>query len=278
VVRVPGGTGSRGSPSPPPRMLDSCLAIPFRGRRFCSRSPLRPRGSPHAAKPSLAGAIVALSLLFVAWAFGLGKRLPGHSGRVAGRRSSSGSPTPSGNIVTATVLVLALRLGARRAEIGRMALLLGGLAFNALADSAFAYLTANGTYGALGKRAGRGMGLIGYLMIALAPLWPAGRIDEQHAEGPIELWQLALPWVRGAGRSHHRGQAGGDRPETSTDLPPCWRRASASLWWRARCSRIANSLSLLLKSQSAEAQLAGRNSLLNEIISHAPLGIAARRT
>src|SRR5207245_4668849 len=124
----------------------------------------------------LAGAIVALSLLFVAWAFGLNHVYD----------SSSASPTaqiiglayPVGDIVTATVLVVALRR-ARRGEVGRMLLLLGGLAANALADSAFAYLTANGTYGSLGSVLDAGW-VIGYVLIALAPVWPARRATQRR--------------------------------------------------------------------------------------------------
>src|SRR5437588_562241 len=96
----------------------------------------------------LAGSIVALSLLFIAWVFGLGKVY----------EASASSPEallialayPLGDIITATVLIVALGR-ARHGEVGRMLLLLGGLASNALADSAFAFLTANGTYGAQGS-------------------------------------------------------------------------------------------------------------------------------
>jgi PAS domain S-box-containing protein len=217
----------------------------------------------------LAGAIVALSLLFVAWAFGLGNVYQASAASPAAQ--FIGLAYPVGDIITATVLVLALRR-ARRAEIGRMALLLGGLAFNALADSAFAYLTANGTYGALGSVLDAGW-VIGYLMIALAPLWPAGRIDEQRAEGPIELWQLALPWVAvlaGAITAVRLALIDQNLDRFATVL-------AASIGILMVASQVLShrdSLSLLLKSQSAEAQLARRNSLLNEIISHAPLGIA----
>src|SRR5256886_53734 len=99
---------------------------------------------------------------------------------------------PIGDIITATALVIALQR-ARRADVGRLALLLGGLAFNALADSAFAYLTANGTYSALGSVLDTGW-VVGYLLIALAPLWPANGPGAERAEGSIQLWQPALPW------------------------------------------------------------------------------------
>ncbi len=121
----------------------------------------------------LAGAIVALSLLFVAWASGLGQVYEMSPASPAAQ--FIGLAYPVGDIITATVLVLALRR-ARRTEVGRMVLLLGGLAFAALADSAFAYLTANGSYGALGSVLDAGW-VIGYLLIALAPLWPASAIS-----------------------------------------------------------------------------------------------------
>src|SRR5258708_25991874 len=100
---------------------------------------------------------------------------------------------PLGDIVTITVLVLALRR-ARRTELGSLFLLLGGLASAAAADSAFAYLTASGAYGAIGSLLDAGW-VIGYLMIALAPIWPATDTEKVRSEGPIELWQLALPWA-----------------------------------------------------------------------------------
>jgi hypothetical protein len=136
----------------------------------------------------LAGAIVALSLLFVGWASGLGQVYS----------SSSASPAvqliglayPVGDIITITVLVIVLRRSPR-SQIERMLLLIGGLAANSLADSTFAYLTTNGTYGALGSLLDAGW-VAGYLLIALAPLWPSPVVEKQAAEGPIELWQMAL--------------------------------------------------------------------------------------
>ena len=100
---------------------------------------------------------------------------------------------PIGDIVTATVLVIALRR-TRRADVGRMLILLGGLACTALADSAFAYMTANDTYGELGSVFDSGW-FAGYLLIALAPLWPVKSSAVEAVEGPIGLWQLVLPWA-----------------------------------------------------------------------------------
>jgi PAS domain S-box-containing protein len=217
----------------------------------------------------LAGAIVALSLLFVAWAIGLGKVYDLSSASPLARLI--GLAYPVGDIITITVLVLALRR-ARRTELGRMLLLLGGLAAAAFADSSFAYLTTSGSYGVVGRLVDSGW-VIGYLMIALAPTWPTTDTGKAVEEGPIELWQLALPWVAvlAAAVTAIKLAAGGqvlDRFET------VMAGSIGVLLVGSQILSHRDSLSLLVKSRGAEKQLERRNNLLNEIVSHAPLGIA----
>jgi PAS domain S-box-containing protein len=217
----------------------------------------------------LAGAIVALSLLFVAWALGLSKVYDTSAASPAAQLI--GLAYPVGDIFMITVLVLALRR-ARRTELGRMFLLLGGLAANALADSTFAYLTANGSYTAIGSVLDAGW-VIGYLMIALAPLWPSTDTEKAAAEGPIELWQLALPWaaVFAAAVTAIKLALGDqvlDRFETVLA------GSIGVLLVGSQVLSHRDSLSMLLKSQHAESQVGRRNKLLNDIINHAPLGIA----
>ena len=217
----------------------------------------------------LAGSMVALSLLFIAWAYGLGNVYA--SSPASPEAQLIGLAYPVGDIITATVLVVALRR-ARRGEIGRMALLLGGLAFNALADSAFAYLTANGTYGALGSVLDGGW-VVGYLLIALAPIWPAGVEVRHREEGPIELWQLALPWVAvlAAAVTAVRLATLGQHMDTfMTVLAGC----VGILLVANQVLTHRDALDLLDKSERGEVQLANRNRLLDELVSHAPLGIA----
>jgi two-component system sensor histidine kinase/response regulator len=216
----------------------------------------------------LAGAIIALSLLFVAWALGLGKVYD--TSTASPLAALIGLAYPVGDIVTITVLVLALRR-ARRAELGSMFLLLGGLASAALANSAFAYLTASGAYGVLGSLLDAGW-VIGYLMIALAPLWPATDTEKVRVEGPIELWQMALPWaaVVAAAVTAIKIVAGDqvlDRFETV--LAGC----IGLLLVGSQILSHKDSLSLLVDSQRTEKQLERRNNLLNELVTHAPLGI-----
>ena len=216
----------------------------------------------------LAGAIIALSLLFVAWALGLGKVYDMSTASPPARLI--GLAYPVGDIVTITVLVLALRR-ARRSELGSLFLLLGGLASAALADSAFAYLTASGSYRTIGSLLDAGW-VVGYLMIALAPIWPVTDKETVSAEGPIELWQLALPWgaVLVAGVTAIRlafGDHSLDRFETVLV------GSIGVLLVGSQVLSHRDSLSLLGKSQHAESQLERRNSLLDEIVTHAPLGI-----
>ena len=217
----------------------------------------------------LAGAIIALSLVFVAWAVGLSKVYDTSAASPAAQLI--GVAYPVGDIITITVLVLALRR-ARRTEVGRMLLLLGGLGANALADSAFAYLTANGSYDAIGTVLDAGW-VIGYLMIALAPLWPATETEHARAEGPIELWQLALPWmavVAAAVTAIRLASIDQGLDRFLTVLAGC----IGLLLVGSQVLSHRDSLSLLLKSQRVENQLERRTGLLDEIITHAPLGIA----
>jgi PAS domain S-box-containing protein len=136
----------------------------------------------------------------------------------------------------------------------------------------FAYLTANGTYGAIGSVLDAGW-VVGYLLIALAPLWPARRVTEEMQEGPIELWQLALPWVATlvAGVTAVRlALVDQNLDRFATVLAG----GIGLLFVANQVLSHRDSLGLLDKSRRAENQLGRRNSLLDQIISHAPLGIA----
>ena len=217
----------------------------------------------------LAGAIVAISLVFVAWSLGL--RAVYDSSSASPAAQLIGLAYPVGDIITITVLVLALRR-ARKHERGRMLLLLGGLAANAFADSAFAYLTANGTYDAIGSLLDAGW-VVGYLLIALAPIWPATDHEATAAEGPIELWQLALPWVAvlaAAITAILLASTDQALDQFSTVLAG----SIGILLVGSQVLSHRDSRSFLVKSQRMENQLARRTGLLDEIITHAPLGIA----
>jgi PAS domain S-box-containing protein len=149
-----------------------------------------PRGTATQARVWLDGAIVAIALTFTAWALGL------HA--VALQETSLlehilNVVYPIGDILVGTVLVLALRRATRR-RAARMFVLLAGVGAYTLADSAFTYLNANGVYGVAGHVLDTGW-FAGYLLIALAAMWPRNAVAVAADTSPVDLWQLALPWL-----------------------------------------------------------------------------------
>ncbi|HEY1421572.1 MAG TPA: ATP-binding protein [Candidatus Dormibacteraeota bacterium] len=100
---------------------------------------------------------------------------------------------PIGDILIATVLILAIRSATRR-QRGRMLLLLAGLATNLVGLSVSAAMAAAGSTDPLLTVIGAAS-VAGYLVIALAALWPSARTDREAQRAPIDLWQTILPWL-----------------------------------------------------------------------------------
>ncbi|TAN33881.1 PAS domain S-box protein [bacterium] len=219
-----------------------------------------PRGTSTSWRVWLDGTIIAVSLLFVGWALGLNQVYADTEDPFVERVIDLAYPV--GDILIGTVLILAIRRASNQQQ-GRMLLLLGGLAANSLADSAFAYLTATGNYGAIGSVLDAGW-VIGYLMIALAALWPSGRVDVTE-RAPIDLWQLALPWmaVLAAGLSAMIMALSG-RPFDA--FLSVLAGILAVVLMISQVLAHKDSLSMLIKSRLSESTLA-------EVISHAPVGV-----
>jgi hypothetical protein len=136
------------------------------------------------------GLIVAIALTSTAWGFGL--RLVWASPGDLGAKTYA-LIYPVGDILIGTVLILAIRRATGQQK-GRMAFLLAGVAAYSLADSAFAYLTAQGAYGAIGSVLNTGW-FTGFLLIALAAVYPAAPPAPVAERSSFYLWQLALPWM-----------------------------------------------------------------------------------
>jgi len=179
--------GMGAQPYPSPADLGFLAAVPFAIagiRAFWSA----PRGTSKQWRVWFDGVIVALALTSTAWGFGL--------------RSvwESDSPTkaldlayPVTDIVIGTILILAIRRATEQQK-GRMALLLAGVASYSLADSAFSFLTAQGAFGSVGNVLDTGW-FAGYLLIGLAAIYPTAPMRPATAQAPLDLWQLALPWM-----------------------------------------------------------------------------------
>lgn len=139
----------------------------------------------------LDGAIIAGSLLFVSWATALG--VVWHSGGEGPFAQLVGLAYPVGDVVTATVALTALsraRGGYRR----QLVVLAAGMVALAVADSMFAFLTQNGTYGN-GNWLDTGW-VAGFLLIGLAALVPAGETGPEVAEKSHQSApQMLLPYV-----------------------------------------------------------------------------------
>jgi len=165
-------------------------AVPFALAGILAFS-TRPRGTASRWRLALDGLVIFLSLTFTAWVFGLREVYFSSADAFLPRMVSLAYPV--GDILIGTVLILAIRRATDQQK-GRMLLLLGGLAANALADSAFAYLTATNSFGVQGSVLDTGW-VAGYLMIALAALWPSAQTDVVVEKSPIDMWQIALPWL-----------------------------------------------------------------------------------
>jgi methyl-accepting chemotaxis protein len=233
-----------------PLAIVGALAFTYAPGRFTTRG-----------EAVLAGSLVALSLLFVGWASGLGDVYAGSSASLSGLTVALAYPV--GDIITITVLVTVVRR-APRAQIGMMLLLIGGLAANSIADSTYAYLTANGTYDLSVSVLDAGW-MVGYLLIALAPWWPSPSVEARRAEGPIELWQIALPWVAVLAAA----LTAINLAVTDRGLDRFLSVLAGAIGVLLVCSQILShrdSLELLRGSGRAQGELRDRTELLNEVL------------
>ncbi|HYL08247.1 MAG TPA: ATP-binding protein [Candidatus Udaeobacter sp.] len=234
-------------------------AIPFAVAGILAFSSA-PRGTSRRWRVWLDGLIIAVSLLFVAWVAGLDRVVTDVADPLLERGVDLAYPV--GDIVVGTVLVLAIRRASGQQQ-GRLMLLLGGLGANALADSAFAYLTATGTYGEIGSVLDAGW-VAGYLMVALAALWPSTPADAID-RAPIDIWQLALPWfaVLAAGIAAVAGALHGHPFDLFMSV------LAGTLLILLMVSQFfahKDSLSILTRSRNAQATL-------SEVIGEAPIGV-----
>ncbi|HUY73284.1 MAG TPA: PAS domain-containing sensor histidine kinase [Candidatus Dormibacteraeota bacterium] len=220
-----------------------------------------PRGTSTRLRLWLDGAIVLLALFFVSWTLGL-KTVYENAGDPLLLRAID-LAYPVSDILIGTILVLAIRRATDEAQ-GRMLLLLGGLMANSVADSAFAFLTGSGAYGAIGSVLDSGW-VAGYLMIGLAALWPTGPPRAVVDEDAIDVWQVALPWLAILGV----GLVAIGMAITGNPIGPVRLVVLGIIAILVMASQVYahnESQSLLLKSRLSAKTL-------NDIIRYAPLGV-----
>ena len=214
----------------------------------------------------LDGSIIALSLTVAGWAMGLRDVYLSSGASVTDRLI--GLAYPLGDVLVATVLVLAIRRATSR-QTGRMLLLLGGLLANSIADSTFAYLSAAGAFTVRGSVVDTGW-VVGYLMIALAAMWPSDRTDDVVDRAPIDVWQVALPWVGvGIAAATIAVQASlGHLPDAFTVTLAC---ILGLLVMVSQVMTQKDSVVMVVRSRRSEA-------LLADVIAHAPAGVIQLET
>src|SRR5690348_1564588 len=139
----------------------------------------------------LDAAIVAIALSFIAWGLGTGPVILGFGKDPLVYSFVLASPL--GGVLITTVLLL----GIRRATLqdrDRMLWLLTGLWIITLVDAWFAYVSINGRIEMVTDLIDVGWAA-GWLMLAVAGQWPSSRATRRRSQAPIDVWQLALPWL-----------------------------------------------------------------------------------
>ena len=153
--------------------------------------PSAPRLGVSRARMPIDGIIVAGSLLIVSWATALGTVY--HSGSGSVFSQAVRLTYPIGDVIVATVGVSVLAQGRSRQRVPPVLVVIGLLCL-ALTDSGLAYLSHLTTFRYdLLVDGGR---VAGFLLIALAPLWPLDRTSDarDQVEGPAP-WRVALPYL-----------------------------------------------------------------------------------
>jgi PAS domain S-box-containing protein len=205
--------------------------------------------------------MVGLSLAFVAVGFGLVEDYT--------KAGWLGPLFPAADVLLLTVVFVVMRRN-RSTRRGRMALLLIGFTVNVLTDSANTILTAQNLLPSARILLGAGT-MYGFTLVALAPLWPRG--SEPHEQDDASLWRALAPYVGvllvistaiGALLAHkHLDQSvtliGGGLVLVLI--------ASQVLSFRE--GHI-----LLTQSRRAEAKVRERETMLQNVIDHAPQGVA----
>ncbi|HEV2414564.1 MAG TPA: PAS domain-containing sensor histidine kinase [Candidatus Dormibacteraeota bacterium] len=217
----------------------------------------------------LDGAMVALSLLFVSWTLGLGAIY--HQSQSGLLAQVIGLAYPVGDIVVLTALFVAFRRAAG-SQRGQFALLIAGLAANAFSDSTFAFLTASGSYLTSSYLFSTGW-IYGYALVALAPLWPRPRAERQSREGAMTVWRMMLPWLGliAVLVTAIVLVAVGRPMDPFLTLPAA---GLVVVLMASQALAFQDSLELLAASQTAELKLTDRSTMLNQVIDHAPQGVA----
>jgi PAS domain S-box-containing protein len=181
-----------------------------------------------------------------------------------------GPAFPVADVAIITAIFVSLRRSFAT-QGGRLLLVLGGLAINAFSDSAAALLAATGSLPALGYVLGAGS-MYGYTMIALAPLWPEKTPQEQQDD--LTLWQALVPYFGLTAVALTALVLWLAHRHTSAYVAV----PAAGLLLVLLASELLSrdeARTLLRLSRRAEAAVRQRETMLDNVIDHAPQGVAS---
>jgi PAS domain S-box-containing protein len=230
---------------------------------------LFPPGANRYATPRRAAldlAMVALSLAFISAALSL----PQLFVRFVGPGLSwLGLTFPVIDVALLTVVFYALRRSSPSFR-PRLVLVLTGLGVIAFSDSASVFLAASGASSPLNDLPGSGS-MYGFALVALAPLWPAR--EGPAVEDDMPLWQDLIPYF-GVAAVFITALLG---LLAHLHMSPLVTLPAAGLLIVLVASQLmsrAEARELVIQSRHAEARIRERETMLNDVIEHAPLGVA----
>ncbi len=227
------------------------------------------RSHPYATarRTTLDVAMIALSLIFIASALSL----PQLFVRLASPQAVWIGPTSLGrDFLLLTAVSLTLRRSAAALD-GRKVLVRLGLAVTALADCAAVFIAGTGGYAALGDVLAIGS-TYGFALVALGPLWPDASVSVVDEMPP--LWPDLIPYVG-------VGVVALTAIVISVNHQPMTAYAAAAAGGLAAILLASHLLSrsetrvLLRQRKRVQARLEESEAMLNDVIDHAPQGVAA---
>ncbi|TMF44007.1 MAG: PAS domain-containing sensor histidine kinase [Chloroflexi bacterium] len=231
--------------------------------------PTAPRSTTTRGRAFIDAGIIASALVFMALAFGLGSVY--RSSHQSTLTDLVTLARPFGDIVVLTVLIPAVLRSTRRRR-GRLLLLLGGFTTIAFSDGAYAILTASSSYHAKVDLYDIGW-VSGFILIALAPIWPLPAGGDAEEEPPASLLEVAVPLLSLVLVATTTLVVTG----TGAKMDVWIAFPGASLGILLTVSQLLthrDSLALLTKSRRTEVQLQERTAFLNQVIGHTPAGLA----
>jgi signal transduction histidine kinase len=226
--------------------------------------PSAPGRNATRSRALLDGATIAISLFFISWALGLDK-VYGSGSSPDLLTKSAALAYPIGDVFIGTALIVAITRARRSTRVPLLLCLLG-LGLAAASDSAFAFLTANGSPSSEFGIIIAALVVVGYWTFGLGALYPATPSQGESNEGEIGLARASLPWISALAVAITAGLilASGVPLQVFLVFP------AAGLLLLLMASQLItyrDSLSLLRKSEETEAQVEKLSRAKSEVMS-----------